>query len=731
MRYIPDIPTSVALQVPEDKNSYINIKNVGATGEGDTIFTGTVTDIQEDIITISNLPPQTLLKSNLDIHVFSYRTPTVTDTPILSVTTHIPVDVDFSSSPVSNSSLAPLTYYVFGFDPQTGILPNYRSTVVVGTKVLDPELWNLDQYVQLNFTRTSQYALPVIYRVWGTRIDFLGVIGNNKVGYPGSGSTAFRDLGLTEIPSWDEEKSLPWFLSGVFSISNNVVSVAKKLTGKHKLTILPAPTGTQPSYIQCSGLPLTAQTEFNDEVKFVIDDTKFVQTAINLASTGGIKEVFFPAGTYNLTDTFFLNTSGVSLTGSGTSSVLKRLPATLGNPTYPGLLNFTGEPSISGLKISSLSFDGNSQETYSAVSPITTEVGLQVENTSNLSVADCIFTNFGGGGISLVGCDSTSLFSNRVQFTGRSYEQSVSPLIVENCENLVAQGNVFEYATTSPKVLSTDYSTINSNIVRSCGDKGIQLGTSYQWNAQGNLAYSDNDSLIRSIDTYNNEYSRATIEVRKGYALDPVFMTVTMGGESVSIIKNTISADIYGLNSSGVKVTPAIGSFRVLETADQLEAGIFSLTLPATVSASFGGKTIPATASLSNSNGYVYEVKADVLMGREFQPVSIRSLTISGDTYLAIQLRNSSDLLSFQIYSSSHPENDEIVISGYSNTGLGISQGTSYTVLGIDSDTNSLLIDEISGFNPTSPIVFLGNPVLQILRPDYFVADGNLYVHTF
>jgi hypothetical protein len=257
----------------------------------------------------------------------------------------------------------------------------------------------------------------------------------------------------------------------------------------------------------------------------------------------------------------------------------------------------------------------------------------------------------------------------------------------------------------------------------------------FQWNAQGNIAYSDNDSIIRSIDTYNNEYSRATIEVRKGFALDPVFMTVTLGGESVGIVKDSVEASIFTLNPAGQK-SSAVGSFRVLQTSDQLDAGIFSLTLPGITSQVVGGKTIPSTDSLSNSDGYMYEVKSSVLIGnsgRGFRPFSIRSANIGGTNYVAVQLRNSSDLLSFQIYSAANTsENDKVVISGFQNTNLsGWDQTESYSIVGIDSDTNSILLSVIPGFTigPT-PVEFIGGKLL-ILRPNYFVADGNLFVHTF
>jgi parallel beta-helix repeat protein len=347
-------------------------------------------------------------------------------------------------------------------------------------------------------------------------------------------------------------------------------------------------------------------------------------------------------------------------------------------------------------------------------------------------VSDCTVVDNGGGGVAIYNSKGISLLNNKIVRTGRSYEQAVSPLLVDTSESVIAQGNLMEFATTGPQIISTEYSTINSNIIRGCGDRGLVLETSSQWNAQGNLAYSDNDSIIRSIDTYNNEYSRATIEVRKGYSLDPIYMTVTYGGESVGIFKNSVDADIYELNTEGVKTGNAVGSFRVLQTADQLEAGIFSLTLPGgTTNQSVDSKNVLATGNLNNPNGYMYEVKGDVLIG-DFRPLSIRQITIGTSQYVAIRLRNSSDILGFQIYGETNvSQSDRLIISGFSNTNLaGWDQNNAYPIVGLDVGTNSILLNTISGLTLTDTVEFLGGS-LSILRPNYFIADGNLFVHTF
>jgi hypothetical protein len=55
MRYIPNLEENVSVQVSEDKNAYINILNVGASGRGDLEFTGVLTDVQGGIVTIGDI----------------------------------------------------------------------------------------------------------------------------------------------------------------------------------------------------------------------------------------------------------------------------------------------------------------------------------------------------------------------------------------------------------------------------------------------------------------------------------------------------------------------------------------------------------------------------------------------------------------------------------------------------------------------------------------------------
>ena len=777
MRYIPDTGKQFVLQVPEDKNSYINVKNYDARGLS-TVFTGSIFAGLQDELSIGSITDGEggTLQQYFDIlsvgielqaHIYRGSGGGGGESPLISVSGVNLQGVDFSSSSVSSNLIQPLKYYIFGYDTSTGKMPN--AVQIVGgegqySKVLDPDKWNQDQYVDINFTKTGQYVVPIIYRVWGTRVEFLGMIGNAKIGFPGASVLTFRDFGLKEIPSWNNDPDYwtPDFLDGVISVLGGVPTQLKKIVGKEHLRIMPRIEGSQPNYIQCEAVPdgplaNPEDYQFGDEVKFVIDDTQPIRNAINLAAQGNIKEIFFPAGVYHFRNSSFINTnstnySNISFRGVGEGSVIKRLQASISGSINPGLLNFSGEREsirVEGIRFRSIVFDGNRSSTASLVGPISGSVDpsryiaetlVFLKFADNISVTECRFIDAGGAGVHTESSSAILMTNNIFSRLGRSYEPEVRPIEVYETSNSIVQGNIFEFCTASPYFFNVDFSTINNNIIRSCGDQGIVLETSYQWNASNNLAYSDTDSLIRSVDQYNNEYSKAAIEVRRGTALEPIYFTVTNGGEAIGIKKDSLIADIYALDSLGRKdAANKTGSFKVIQTADQLEAGIFSVTLPGLQAATIDGNTVPATSDFalldpaSGQFGYMYEISGTVRLGssgRGYVPVNIREANIGGTDYLAIRLRNSSELLSFLIFDADNPENDYIIIEGFSNTDLdGWDQNSAYRVVGVDINTNSLLLSTIPSLSPgTTGIDFLGGQ-LYIQRTNYQIADGNLIVN--
>ena len=781
MRYIPSTGSRFVLQVPEDKNSYINVKNLNARGLA-TIFEGRISNGvisgSENQLTFNEITDgegltfeqyRSTLSQDVELQVFSYRNVASTSTPdtsIIGISSHQLVGVDFSDQTSgSNDTVGSLKYYIFGYNVRTGQMPFAVETIGESPEyngVLDPSRWNEDQYVDIRFNRSDANVLPVIYRSWKGTVEFLGVIGNNKIG--STGTLSFKDFGNRQIPSWnqDVEGWTPSFFDGVIQVIGSVPTQRKRIIGKELLKIRPIGENAAPNYIICetvNGGNLQNGTSYQvgDDVRFVIDDTKPIRDAIDIASTGNIKEIFFPAGTYYFRDSSFENSSqrnysNLSFRGVGEGSVIKRVPSAETLSASPGLLNFNGSGvyPIRGIRFRSMVLDGSRADTGS-VSPAgggyeqnryIAEGLLNVSYANDVSVTECRFIDAAGPGFHAEYSTSILLIQNIFSRLGRSYETTVRPIEIFETDNNVIQGNIFEFCTAGPYFFGVEFSTINNNIVRSCGDDGVVLETSFQWNATTNLAYSDSDSLIKQVDQYNNEYSKAPIEIRRGTPLEPIYLTVTNGGEAVGIIKDSIQADIFKLDAEGRKnASQKIGSFRVLQTSDQLEAGIFSITLPGTNTATVDSLPIPATQSFSlldpstDNYGYMYEIKATVLLGGSgggLTPVSIRETTIGSTNYLAIRLRNSSELLSFIIFDEANTDNDEIIINGYTNTDSGLSgwdEEEPRRVLAVDTDSNSLLIAPIANVTPgTGDGIDFSGGQLFILRDNYQVADGNIIV---
>ena len=209
--------------------------------------------------------------------------------------------------------------------------------------------------------------------------------------------------------------TLPDFMSGLFSVAGTNVTQVGFLRGKARVTIGPEIPGSQSAYIQARGD--TSRFSFGDTVRFYIDDTKYVQEAIGRAVSGRIKEVFFPAGTYNIRDTFFTNSDGVGLRGVGDSSTIRRLPSAIANGTNSGLLSLSGP----GIRVQDMTIDGNSTDTFSAVSPIGSEVSLSINNSDGIVITGVSVVDSGGGGISMDGSSNVTFTGNRIIRTGRPY----------------------------------------------------------------------------------------------------------------------------------------------------------------------------------------------------------------------------------------------------------------------------------------------------------------------
>lgn len=781
MRYIGRVNQSTLVQVDPDRNSYINVKSFGATGL-DEYFVGRVkgTGGNSTVMFIGDIPnysayEQDYFKIGQEIQAFFYLD---TSTPGPS---YQGIFTNSASSAVGTlvagglPTAKNLDYYIFPFNPVTGVLSPYYETISIANVYKDPKTqFNEDNYIKLTFNRPDSNWLPIIFRKWGSgSIDFLGVPSNDTFGE--LTSITFNDRGPIEIPFWDEEiltagQFFPEFLRSLFTITSQSIS-SRTIVQKRRLKII--------------ARSLTGVLEFEDaetnsgsfinlddrslRVLFKFDDTKAIQDAIDLSVTNNIKDVFFPSGTYNIRNIKFdspsfepQDYSGVVLRGSSETSIIKRLPATnnpIGEYGIIGLLGTGVSGRITGVTISNLAFDGNKTEVFPIRSPEVDvySIGnkyfdtIAMEYVDSVRIANCAFYNGFGSAIYSLNSDKINITDNRIYNLSKPYESNISPVKISESSRVIVQGNLFEECSGALDFTGIEASTINNNIVNNCGDTGFKLQASATWNATNNLTFNQSGSIIRTVDLYDNEYSRVSLDVKKGQVMTPVYFTVTEGNLPVNIVPGTIRAQIYPLNSSyNYNTDPSLASyFQVSETKPQLQAGIFALTAPVTTinsgtGGSNQGKIIKGTSSFdlldpdNSYYGYGYKITSTVSVGS----VPIRKIVWSSTNLIKIYLRNEADTLSIQFFGLGSSVDDQIITSGIGVPNSELENwpdGSNIIIESIDSENSAIVVslvgDNSSKFNSvaekfnsvddeyTTPGGYLG-----IVKLNYFIADGNIYV---
>lgn len=774
MRYIGRANQQTVVQIDADRNSFVNVKSFGATGL-DQYFEARVRGTAGGgaIISLGDIPnystyEQDYFKVGQELYAFFYL-----DTSIPPVSEYDGIIANLGTETIgqiveaSASTAKTLQYYVYAFNPRTGKLSPYRKTFSIPNVYKDPQTQFDDfNYVRLTFIRQTSDWLPVIFRQWGSGgIRYLGTPSNNILG--ASTSVTFNDRGQTEIPTWDEQKLnsnqfFPTLFNGIISSSGGAVT-SKTIITKRRLRI----TGRNlAGTIECADAEFSSGSFFDLDsasirVKFKFDDTKAFQEAIDFAAVNKLKDVFVPSGTYPIRNLRLYSAtvsaseySGIVIRGSGEGSVIKKMGTAVNANNEYGVIGLLGSGitnRISGVTISGLSFDGNKIETFPLNVPENDVYGvgdkyndsLALEYADSVRITGCSFYNGAGSALYALNSDKLHLTNNRISELSKPYELNISPIKIRESSRIVAQGNLFENCSGPVDFTGIDASVINNNIISNCGETGLQLNASETWNAQGNLTFNESGSIIRTIDLYQNDYSRVSLDVKRDMAMTPIYFTVTDGGFPVSIAPGSIEARVYPLNSSYNYNTSATAAFfQVLESRPQLEAGIFALTAPvSSITGSGGGsnqaKAIKGTSSYdlldpsTGKYGYGYRITATVSVGR----YPINRIVYNSPTTIKVFLRNSTDLLSLLFFAAGNASNDSITTTGVGAPNTTLSawpDGQTIEINSVDTSNAAIVITSPASvaalfINATSSFSTpAGN--LSLVKNNYFIADGNIYV---
>ena len=779
MRYIGRTQTSTLVQIDADRNSYVNVKSFGAAGL-DRYFEGRVRGLggNGSVISIGDIVgyssyERDYLKPDQELYAFFYldtSTPPIADYD--GIFTNIGTPQAFGNVVQSGTTTSKsLRYYVYALNSVTGRFSPYVKTFTLADVYRDPlTQFDEENYVRISFTRASSEWVPVIYRQWGTGpIKFLGVPGNNILG--GGSSVSFNDRGTAQIPTWDEQAlnagfGDPELLDGIVANSGSSIT-AKTIIIKRRLRIQ---FRSLSGILECvdasssTGL-FTSLDSTSIRVKFKIDDTRPIQRALEFAATNNVRDVFIPPGTYPVRNLTLYGSqipassfSGIVIRGSGESSVLKKMPTHV-NPQseygFIGLLGSGVSNRIEGVTIRNLSFDGNKTEVFSINLPEGDTYGigdkysdfLAMEYADEIRITDCSFYDNGGSALYALNADKVNFTNNRVLRLSKPFELNISPLKVRESSRVIAQGNLFQNCSGALDFTGLDTSVINNNIIDNCGETGLQLNASDTWNAQGNLTFNENGSIIRSIDLYQNDYSRVNLDVKRGVPMTTVYFTVSDGGLPVAISRESIEARVWPLNSSYTRNTSATPSYlQVVESEDQLRVGIFGITAPVSSftgsGASNQSKNILGTnnydllnpdGTSSANYGYGYRITAKVTLGR----FPLRKVERASGSTVKIFFKNTSDYLSLLFFAGGDVgENDSIKTFGVGNIAgsaieawpddfeldvVGVDPANSAIIITTPSEVTTQFVDAGSFYN--TPTGYIG-----IIRDNYFISDGNIYV---
>ena len=402
-RYIGLDPTArTVVQIDGNKSAYVNVKSFGAAGldqyftggvsgassSGSSIFINSISNysqFEEDFFTVGKQITAFFLTEDTAPDVSEYGG--IFSSPNISAVGSIRDE--------NLASARTIEYYLFPYNVQTGRFSPYSLvTSLTGIVVGDPRTeFDEDNYVQVTFNRSSSDWIPVIYRRYGGRVDFISAVGNGAL--QTSTQVTFFDRGSTQTPSWDEATIaedpnflLPDFLDGQILLGSSGGPVGKAVIGKRVLQIVAKNDVTKVVEFADALDPtsdLSSYTGSGVTVKFKFDDTAAIQRTIDYAKDNAVKNVFFPTGTYNVGHVRIYGTSdpsaysGISLFGTGNSSIIKKSPSFVNGVTDFGTIGVLGTGvtgRIDGITIKDLAFDGNKPESISVRSPQSDVYGI-------------------------------------------------------------------------------------------------------------------------------------------------------------------------------------------------------------------------------------------------------------------------------------------------------------------------------------------------------------------
>lgn len=249
------------------------------------------------------------------------------------------------------------------------------------------------------------------------------------------------------------------------SVAISLVDTPAEWAAAQQLSVAPyippaAPTGDQIASTQlAAGSNEINIKHFGAKGNGATDDTSAIQTAWNAAGVGGFG-LFFPAGVYLCGQVILA--SGVSVRGCGSTSAIQ-LKSGANTNLWSG---FTA----SGIKISSLKFDGNKANNAAGSSLFFTNGCSRVcVDSCEIVNSNCAILFEGAGGIDLV-ITSNKLSNNNAAI---SLSQAAFCRVANNCLAGNGANTVNPYQIN---LSGCSHSTVTGNTVYGVGDSSGDAG---------------------------------------------------------------------------------------------------------------------------------------------------------------------------------------------------------------------------------------------------------------
>jgi hypothetical protein len=197
--------------------------------------------------------------------------------------------------------------------------------------------------------------------------------------------------------------------------------------------------------------------EFGAKGDGVADDTRAIQSAVNAARPG--ETIYFPAGTYKVSNFDVKNRAGLSFAGEGRKSVIKQ------NPLAERIATFSGSTEIS---ISNLAFDANGKESFGgvvfyAVKKVSIENNFFWDsNPKPIKRNDRYSIVFGRGGSA---SQDIRIINNIIEDLQVEVDHSQNVLIDKNTVKRAVKTAGIGIFTVGDKAIAEDYRITNNTVI--------------------------------------------------------------------------------------------------------------------------------------------------------------------------------------------------------------------------------------------------------------------------